>query len=822
MNRARKEKNTRIIAEISVFLATFLVHIFFIRWIQAPQYVDEYRTFLTGDFLSGKYDLSLLHMFEEQNIYYGFGQVIFYIPFFWIFDSIDKVFQASLVFNGFIMSLIPVLAIKIFRQLLPECSELQRAGLAYAVGMFSPLIFSSKTVTNEAFLLFFPVLILYLIVIMTQNKNRKMKILFSALLGFCSMYMYTLNGRSLAIIAAVFLSVMYMEIIRKEKKIFIPSYLISMVIVYIINYVIKQYVVQQFHHPIAGSAIVNSDFNIMETIKQFQIGKIFTTFTSWSGNWFYVVFVSGGMSAVLITALFIKKNKGVERNILFYALMIIVMTSGMLTCVSYNAYTNPSAIMIDYYIYGRYYDLLVPVALIVGLCFFVQYGSKLKNYLITLAILLSTGCIVSIFLAETLIQTGSSGLRILNIGTMLAFLPDSFATTPLHWHFWMLSTGIVVLYTLFTWLGKKKKFLLISILFTAGYLFAVRYTMISCKMTADAQQNHIEAYRNLVAEYNDLDEEYKTIYYLYEDGTQRGVNIQYALYDWKVAQVDMQSDYNMNLDMITENSFVLTQREAFLDMMYDDYEFICEQDGLYLYAYGQELLEKLNIDSQGRTEVSQSIWLDDDETALVIKKDAHSYGPYLNLDAGTYYVEINGSNLQNMQVKVTKNSAVDLLESTVIEKEEGKIYLKFSSDSYMENVEVSVYNQTGRYATIYSMSVKTEAEEEIFATTGERLYTTEKADIQVILGDGSFEPIFLNEGTYLITVKGMDVNTFDLVCKDLDCIHIEEVKKNKNIIVFELQCDENVKYPLIEFQSNETTQKLVESISIERTDNHVK
>lgn len=820
MNKVSRKKNISIIAEIFVFLITFFVHIFFIMWINAPQFVDEYRTFLTGCFLSWKYDLSLLHMFEEMTVYYGFGQVIFYIPLFWMFDSIDTVFKAALVFNGLIMSLIPVLAIKIFRQLLPEYSELQRAGLAFAVGMFSPLIFSSKTVTNETFLLFFPVLILYLIVILTQNKDKKKKILFSALLGFCSLYMYTLNGRSLAIVASVFFCVIYMEIIRKEKKIFIPSYLISMGIVYIVNYVIKQYVIQQFHHPFEDSAIVNSNFNIIETIKQFQISKIFTTFSSWSGNWFYMVFVSGGMCAVLITALFIKKKDDVERNILFYALMSIVMTSGMLIFVSYDAYTNPTAIMIDYYIYGRYYDLLIPTALIVGLIFFVQYGSRLKNYLITMVILILTGCIVSIFLAETLIQTKSSGLRILNIGTLFAFLPDSFATAPLHWHFWMLSIGIVVLYTLFIWLAKKKKLLIISLLLTVGYLFAARYTMISCKMTADAQQNIIESYRNLVAEYNDLDEAYKTIYYLYEDGTQRGVNIQYALNDWKVAQVDMLSDYNMNLDMITENSFVLTRREAFLDMMYEDYYFICEQDGLYLYVYGEELMEKLNIDFQSRTEISQSIWSDSDETVLVIKKDAHSYGPYLDLEAGTYYVEINGSNLRNAQIKVTKNDANDLLESNIIKREEGKIYLKFSSDSYMEHVEISVYNQTDKYAAIYSMSVKTEEKEEIFATTGDRLYVTELSDIQVILGDGKFEPIFLNEGIYLITVKGMNVNTFDLVCKDLDSIHIEEVNKNSNTIVFKVRCDEEIKYPIFTFQSIRNVKKIVESVYIERIDNY--
>ena len=196
--------------EISVFVLTFLIHVFFMWRIGAPQFVDEYRTFLTGEFLAGRYDLSLLHAYEEANIYYGFGQVLFYIPFFWIFESMDAVFKAALILNGIVMSLVPVLALKIFRMLLPGYSEFSKAGMAFSIGMFSPLIYASKTVTNETFLLFFPVLILYLIVVLSMNEDKKRKIILSALLGLCAAWMYTLNARGLAVAFSVFICVAYM------------------------------------------------------------------------------------------------------------------------------------------------------------------------------------------------------------------------------------------------------------------------------------------------------------------------------------------------------------------------------------------------------------------------------------------------------------------------------------------------------------------------------------------------------------------------------------------------------------------------------------
>ena len=814
-----KKKDLSIIyIETGIFVLTFLVHILFILKIQAPQYVDEYRTFLTGEFLAGRYDLSLLHAYEETNMYYGFGQVLFYIPFFWIFHSMDTVFKAALVFNGIVMSLVPVLALKIFRTLLSEYSEIERAGLAFAVGMFSPLIYQSKTVTNETFLLFFPVLILYLLVALSVNENQKKKIVLSALLGLCGMWMYTLNARGLAITFSVFICVAYTEIVKWSKKISLLSYAVASVVVYIINHFISKYIVRSFHHPFSGTGVRNNEIKFLSRIKQLHISGFFTAVSSWSGNWFYIVAVSGGLIALLLAAVFVNKKQEAERNIFIYALANTIVTCGMLFGVNYNTFCNPKTAKIDRYIYGRYYDLLIPVILIVGLYFLVRYANLLRTYITAIFVIGCTGVLGTVCFANILIKTGSQGIRILNIGTLTAFLGDSFAKNPSRLHFFGISIVIMIIYTILTLSLKKKKPFIAVILLSSCFLFATSYVMTSCKETSAFYRTGVEGYRSMISGYEELDESYKTIYYLYDGKTDRGVNIQYALRDWKIVQVDIESDYNMDLNMIEQNTFILTKTEMLLDLLYEDCKLIKEENGAFLYAYGQDLIEKLSVEKEERNGIPVHLLLDggNENSSLLIVEGAQSYGPYLELDAGTYYVEIYGSHLGTASVQITQNFAVDLIESNTIEQTEEKICLQFSADSAMKGMEIHINNTDKQYIVIDNLCIYDERDERIFITDEKNLYLTVQA--YYIASDEKIylNPVLLDAGKYLIRIEGMNVKHLRLTSADLPDGYIRERESGENYIVYELGCEGFVKYPSILIESQIDMEKYIESITISR------
>lgn len=804
--------------EIGIFAITFLIHVIFIWRIGAPQYVDEYRTFLTGEFLAGKQDLSLLHAYEEGNIYYGFGQVLFYIPLFWLFDSIDVVFKAALIFNGIIMSLVPVLALKIFRMLLPEYSELSKAGMAFAIGMFSPLIYQSKTVTNETFLLFFPVLILYLITVLTMNEDKKKKVVLSALLGLSSAWMYTLNARGLAITFSVFICVIYMEFIRRQKKFSFMSYMIFSVAVFVLEHFVSKYVIYNFYRPFSGTEIRNKDIVFLERIRQLHISGFFTAVSTWSGNWFYIVAVSGGLIALLIIVMIKYKKNNTESNILLYALANTVITCGMLFGVNYRILSNPSEGLIDSYMYGRYYDLLIPVILIVGMYFLLKFASLLKTYVATMFLIFCTGALGTICFAGTLLKTGSKGSRILNIGTLTAFLDDSFVSHPSRIHFLGISIAMLIIFTILTLAAKAKKPLIAAVLFGGSFLFATTSVMLSCTQASQNNAKQVSAYRDMFLDYQKLDEAYNTVYFLYENGVPRGVNLQYALQGFKVVQIDMGSDYNPNLDMIEKNSFILSPKETLLDLMWEDCKFICEESGLFLYAYGQELIELLDTE-EGESRDTISLRplriRNAEDFILAIEAGAHSYGPYVCLGAGTYQAEIRGRYLDQASVQVTKNFAVDFIETSIVEQSQDRIIVSFSDAVDMNDVEVLVSNEKRPYMIIDEILIFDDKGELIFTAPANELSTTGKA--YIISGAGEIclqSLIYLDKGTYLVTIKGSNVTDLQLVSHNLPGGELREIENTADHIVYELDCKEVIKSPDILLESLGDSEKYIEDIVI--------
>lgn len=818
MTKEYIEKKYILIAEICVFVLTFAVHVFFVSQMSAPQYVDEYRTFLTGEFLAGRDDLSLLHTFEESNMYYGFGQVLFYIPFFWIFDSIDSVFKAALILNGIVMSLIPVLSLKIFRMILPDYSEFQRSSLAVAIGMFSPFLYSSKTVTNETFLLFFPVLILYLLVVLIQNDSKKRKIIFSALLGITSMYMYTLNARGLAFTFSVFICVFFIEIIKKEKKIVLIPYVVSSVCMYGVNCFIKKYIIQSFHQPFTGTGIRNSDINFFERLKQYDIHGLFTALTSDWGNWFYVLVISGGIVAFLIGIVFIKKKDKFDKYIWMYPLTSTFVTYVMLFFVNYNAYSTPSKRLIDYYIYGRYYDLLIPVILIVGISYLIKYSGAKKVFWIAILVNVFTGVVASTGFANILIETGSSGIRVLNIGTLTAFLSDSFVNNPTYSHFIGISIVGLLIFIILYELAKKKKVIWMSLLICCCFLFATQYVMKSCKNASIAAKNNIDEMRTLFYEYENLDDEYKRVYYLYEKGTNRAVNMQYALRGWKVAQVDMKSDYNTDLNMLEENSFILVRNEFFLDVLDNDFKYIREENGAVLYAYGDDLISKLNLEEQKRENVSLlSLVKADETTSLIVSRGEQSYGPYINLEAGTYYVEIEGKNLESVQTMVLKNYAADIIDIAIQKQECDKIELVFSIETYAENIEIPVFNNDKEYIIIEHMKIIDENNKQVFEANGSNLPVTSPVYIYTIEDYEKLylEPVILEEGKYLITIKGSNVDQLEMNCDELEECTLLLTEEHADYIKYELTCSNFIKYPSIRMSTSNGEFVMIEDVIIE-------
>lgn len=808
--------NKKGISEVIVFIVTFFVHLFFVFQMEAPQYVDEYRTFLTGEFLAGADNLSLLHTYEKQNMYYGFGQVIFYIPLFWIFDSIDLVYKAALIFNACIMSSIPVLAIKIFRVALPDVKEVAKVFLSLAVGVYSPLIYSSKTVTNETILLFVPVLVYYLIVKLLENENKYCRIVLSVALGFTSMYAYMLNGRGLAITISVFVTIVIVTLFMKNRKIEWILYGISVIIVYFINKAVKTYIIREFHQPWVGSRVTNANANLVQRLQGIDIYQAGTALLSDWGNIFYVLVVSGGLIAFLVSIIFIKKKSKTDQYLLIYPIIACCITFGMLFFVNYTAYANPSKMLLDYYIYGRYYDALIPIILIAGIIYLIRYQECTKNIFITVLGMIIICIIACTKFVRLLIETESSGIRVLNIGTISSFLNNTFATKPGHWHFIILSVAAIVLFASLYLCAKKQKVVLMAIILIGLYGYAGVVTMQECVVDSKNQQKTIDQVRDVFEQYDYVDESYKKVFYLYDGGTFRGVNIQYALRGWQVAQITMTAEEIENIDMIPDNCFILTSKDTGLGL-FGNCTFLCEENEMAVYAYGENLIEALRLDSK-KEELELLSCVDiDDERELILSKDKQSFGPYIMLNQGEYSVIIQGENLDIAEPLVIKDFGANIIDSIVEEQNDSTIKLSFTLDAKTDNIEVPIFNRGNEYMVVSNCTIYAADGEQVFRADGKELLCTDDSPCRYLNQNDQcvLEMMLVEKGQYILTFQGSDIETLRYVEAEDANYSLSLLKADDRQVKYELYVSDFVKNPLLEFIHEGEENAILENVTIE-------
>ena len=580
---------------IFLFLTTFAIHMIYLNKLNldAPMYVDEYRTFLTGAFLSGRYDLSLLHAYESSSYYYGWGQVILYIPLFYLCSSYVEAFKCALVVNAIIMSIVPCLIFQIFKKMISNENIYTRTVFALMCGLYPPLLYASKTVTNETLLMFLPILILYILSLFSEENRKIFSILLSFTLGLLGTYAYITNTRGIVVLAATTICVVFI-VLKRKKYVSGVSYLLGVAIVYIINKIVKSFIISDFHQPMEGSAIRNSTVDLLGRIKALMLDKIVDAIILWSGNLLYVIVVTGGISIVLCIAWLFKSERKKNEIQIWFAILCIGLQSVMMLFIDFNLYAKKEALLIDYYIYGRYSDMIMPMILVVAIGTLINMNySKMKcivSAVVCFVVMIYYGQVYSNYF----ISTGSNDIRVLNIGTMTAFMRRSFIDNPQTEDFVMISRCAVLVMIFFIVIKNMKKNYIVAFLGIALYLYATNYVVDVCQKTVTLQNNRVNSLQEQMEPYQNVDDEYKVLYYLYEGGTNRGVNMQYALAEWKVAQVDMVEPTIQEVDQVVkENSFVLSLDENIQESFQNKLIPVGEINGMILYAYGDELLENM-------------------------------------------------------------------------------------------------------------------------------------------------------------------------------------------------------------------------------------
>lgn len=758
--------------ECLLFLATFLFHCVLIYPMKAPMIIDEYLTFTDAAFLSGVYDWSAAYSSLPKISYYGWGLAVLYSPFFYLTDDIFLIYKWCLYLNALLTSFIPVIVYKICRLNDSDIAQTakqpvfmiqQKKGIlnisialadanailiALAVGTYAPLMYLTKGVWNETGLIVIPWFLLYVLCLLYKKNYSDIKFCLMSLLAGClTAYSYTINGRGIALIIAAVVMYLYIIVAKNKKKgsfFFFPM----MLLVFLLNAFIKNDIRDNLL--VADTEVIsNINLDVTSRLSNINFSSILDAVRGYWGNIFYVLAATLGflvfgfiMYGLLVLGklepvkpaktsanskkvweMFAngipeQKQKSLTEMISGYAFIYLIMNMGLIFVSGYKRYILSDYTRNDYFMYGRYFDAIIPICIFAVFLLIMEYRVTKKIYIIAVLIF---GFLVGTtyrYVVPVMLETGKS-FQVLNMGILNTLsLNPTFWKEPEKIGYLLIAVSLIVLFAGICILMYKKKFYVISILFILFNMCATMETTHTYMWkTSASQYENLQKYKTVL---NELDTEYDKIYYISYGG--RAINIQFILPDYEITQLNTYIYGGNALSSITDtNCFIMSNvDEGYENYIKDCYK-LADAGSIYLWAYGEDLKNELAAsgvvliegeNSAGTTKMTFAEYGDSFEyvpldsaayrksyrvigqnssyaaTWYYMGEGSYLYSIPIKMSAGTYSLDVTGINIAlNLVILDDEGEPIEEIEPRVSEINSG-ITFTFDIEENLEKAQI--------------------------------------------------------------------------------------------------------------------------------------
>lgn len=331
--------------------------------------------------------------------YYGYFQSIFYIPVFWITDEPYLRYHLMLVVNGILMSFAPVIVYYLSRKTF-EVKKLASVLFAVICGLYPCYMLLTKYTWNETMCNLLPwVLILLMFKAMDCESAAKKQVL-SALGGLVAVAAYATHGRMLSLLAAAVVLVPVVFFSMKKKRVFCFSGFYAAVVVgFVGDKLMKGYLQRVLWKVGEGKTptntiekmftrLISTGDSGMSLNDNVSIEKFFDTLV---GHFFYFISSTWGFGAIcvvaVIAAIFLyykRRNKPLEYNedgtvkagsgpyiddktMVLCWFTLLAMGAIFVVSIAFKATSTLFAERMDTVMYGRYTEVLYPVAIFAGM-----------------------------------------------------------------------------------------------------------------------------------------------------------------------------------------------------------------------------------------------------------------------------------------------------------------------------------------------------------------------------------------------------------------------------------------------------------------------
>lgn len=326
------------------------------------------------------------------DYYYGFLQGVLYTPIMLIFRNPELQYVAIGAVNSLIISFVPILAFSIGKRLGIE-KLWKLLVIAFVTGGYCCYFAHSKFAWPETATIILPWLILRLMLIMGELKNKAKTHALSTLLGFLCALCLAANVRLIAVILTVIAAIIAERIFYNKKSVFLNSFIPTFVIGTVGVLAVTHMLITQLwccNDPsLLNNTLSNLFSSLSKEIEHSSARFIQTIF----GQLYYFITSTWGFGAVafclfgaMISNLWKKKRSG-EPQTYHHGICVIgvfAFFSAIFTLISSTLYrfgTDGFYTYQDNVIFGRFLDGIIPFAILFVMAVLFTTSVKINKIL---------------------------------------------------------------------------------------------------------------------------------------------------------------------------------------------------------------------------------------------------------------------------------------------------------------------------------------------------------------------------------------------------------------------------------------------------------
>ena len=643
--------------------------------------------------------------------WYSYGYSLLLAPLVKLIKDTVVLYRAALIMNILMDEICYFMYVYIIRRLFPKLGIIP-ASVAAAAGMlYTSYQFNAGVAFSETALLMAATIVVFLMVRILEKPTY----LNTACMGIASAYMYMVHNRTIGIVASVVFVVFIAAVCRKIKFRHSGAFLITLIAGFIADKLIKGHLVSVLWDSGASGNDAGSVFGRMKTAVS-SVSGFKRLLGVMAGQGFAVS--AGSFCLVLFAILvmvrkggigFFKAGKAVKggkklsevadsRFLMFLFIFCAFAATYLISCIFMIEFKR-----IDHVLYTRYFDILVGLFIMSGICFLFE-AEKWDLFLMMLVPFImrigASGANRTMPLVEDLTFNKVCAPPICKLFELSERNFHAYISYAVSWFFVLAAIS---------WFLRWKKLSIYVCSAVCAVLFIANTP--SAQLAITVNQKAYEGDRALCERVKELPE--KHIYVMPDAGT----FISFLQYEMN----DVRIDIAKSPETFSEDGYLFASVGNVVDLM--GHEIIDRSDRHILYSAEKTGSYDNRIPLDMMSVFDSSCYVESEDMIESAPEFNYlCYGPYMHLDKGSYtfsldldfddmdkaeeigYAEINSDGGQT--VYVHEEITPDMLDK------DGKLELELDADldRDVSGVEIVVflYDPETIYAQLNSIEVKTE------------------------------------------------------------------------------------------------------------------